>query len=166
MLWFMKYHSLSITDILLIMHDSEMMNPMSPAQESWSCPSCSSLSSSQGCSSTGTWWWLRCLNDSCTKTKTCCGSEIFLCCSSLLKTHLAHQFSATFETILPWWASKHRNIGKIPQQSCRMLKRLLTFPLRCMWPDDALFSGLTLELCLIQGCIFLTITFSLSQECL
>ena len=90
------------------------------------------------------------------------------------------------ETISPWWASKHRNIGEIPQQSCRMFIKWLTFPLRWMWPDDALFQDsylnivlsevsipcnkpcsvtgvyktqlLQINLLLWQGCLFITIT--------
>ena len=116
--------------------------------------------------STGTWWWLRWLSDSCSSCQTCCGSEIFLCCNSWLKTHWDHQFSATFETISPWWASKHRNIGEIPQQSCRILKRWLNFPLRCMWPIMLFFRTHTWTLVYPEVYIFHKITGVSITQCL
>ena len=57
----------------------------------------------------------------------CCGNETFLCGNSELKAHKGFWFSVTYGVILPWWVPKLRNVGKIPQQSCRILSYVLWF---------------------------------------
>ena len=51
----------------------------------------------------------------------CCGNETFLCGDSELKTINGFWFTVTYGVILPWWVPKLRNVGRIPQQSCRKL---------------------------------------------
>ena len=57
----------------------------------------------------------------------CCGNETFLCGNSELKTHKGFWFAVTYGVVLPWWVPKLRNVGKIPQQSCRILSLDLWF---------------------------------------
>ena len=85
----------SSSHIYFFTNSDKSKQPIASTQVDCSDPSCCSLSPSTGWS-TGTWWWLRWLSDSCSSYQTCCGSEIFLCCNSWLKTHWDHQFTATF----------------------------------------------------------------------
>ena len=61
-----------------------------------------------------------------------CGNETFLCGDIELNTYFGIEFAVTFEKILPWWVSKLRNVGKIPQQLSHTLYIWITFPLRWM----------------------------------
>ena len=56
-----------------------------------------------------------------------CGNETFLCGDSELKARKGFWFTVTYGVILPWWVPKLRNVGKIPQQSCRILSHVLWF---------------------------------------
>ena len=51
----------------------------------------------------------------------CCGNETFLRGNIDLKIHLGSWFNVSYGVILPWWVPKLRNVGRIPQQSCRKL---------------------------------------------
>ena len=50
-----------------------------------------------------------------------CGNETFLCGDIEVNTYFDIQFDVTYEKILPWWVSKLRNVGKIPQQLSHIL---------------------------------------------
>ena len=62
----------------------------------------------------------------------CCGNETFLCGDSELKARKGFWFTVTYGEVLPWWVPKLRNVGKIPQQSCRMLFYVYDW----IWDDD------------------------------
>ena len=50
--------------------------------------------------------------------------ETFLCGHIEMKTHWGLQITVTWEIILPWWDSKHRNVGKIPQNWAKLYQLL------------------------------------------
>ena len=68
--------------------------------------------------------WCFCSHVSCS---FCCGNETFLCGDSELKTCKGFWFTVTYGLILPWWVPKLRNVGRIPQQSCRIIVLCLIF---------------------------------------
>ena len=75
--------------------------------------------------------------------------ETFLCGNSKLKTHLGLQIAVTYEIILPWWASKLRNVGKIPQKVCQILFYVIWLNVdKCMVHviDDASFQEFALKM--------------------
>ena len=47
-----------------------------------------------------------------------CGNETFLCGDIEVNTYFDIQFDVTYEKISPWWVSKLRNVGEIPQHTC------------------------------------------------
>ena len=88
-------------------------------QVDWFCPSCcSSAPSMLSCPAGEGWCLILCI--SCTITCKSCGNETFLFGDIELNTYLDIQFAVTYEKISPWWVSKLRNVGEIPQHNCHI----------------------------------------------
>ena len=107
------------------------LHPLLCLQVNWFWPSCcSSPPSTLSCPAGEGWCLILCI--SCTIICKSCGNETFLFGDIELNTYLDIQFAVTYEKISPWWVSKFRNVGEIPQHNCHILKILITFPLRWM----------------------------------
>ena len=101
---------------------------------------CSSPYSTLSCPAGERWCLILCT--SCSLICKSCGNETFLCDDIKLNTYLDIQFAVIYEKILPWWVSKLRNVGKIPQVKPHLLKNDLSIKMNAI--DDALFQELSL----------------------
>ena len=91
------------------------MFPLLVSQDIWLCPNCCSYSSSTWWTSTGDWWWLRCLNESC-KIQNSVEAKYF--CAVAVNCRPSYlNFLLRLRQSCPDEPLKHRNIGKIPQKS-------------------------------------------------
>ena len=92
--------------------------------------------------------------------------ETFLCGNIEMKTHWGLQTTVTQEIILPWWDSKHRNVGKIPQKICQNILPYIVWLTvdKCSVHviDGASFSGICILNC--QGCLKLCFLLSICEN--
>ena len=102
---------------------------------------CSSPYSTLSCSAGERWCLILCT--SCPVTWKSCGNETFLCDDIKLNTYLDIQFAVIYEKILPWWVSKLRNVGEIPQLTCHILENIIYLSFKMNALDDAFFSGIS-----------------------
>ena len=92
--------------------------------------------------------------------------ETFLCGNIEMKTHWGLQTTVTQEIILPWWDSKHRNVGKIPQKICQNILPYIVWLTvdKCSVHviDGASVSGICILNC--QGCLKLCFLLSICEN--